>query len=91
MNRYWFRPKRYGYGATPTTWEGWVVTIAAPAIVVGSVVAMNAVVDRSDFVAWMVWAVLVAGITFWYVRVTRNRTDGEWRWRWGGGAEMNKT
>ena len=91
MNRYWFRPKRYGYGATPTTWEGWVVTIAAGALVAGSVAAMNAVVDRSDFVAWMVWAVVVAGITFWYVRVARNRTDGEWRWRWGGGAEMKKT
>jgi hypothetical protein len=26
MTRYWFRPKRYGYGATPTTWEGWAFT-----------------------------------------------------------------
>jgi hypothetical protein len=28
MSRYWFRPKRYGYGATPITWEGWVFTLA---------------------------------------------------------------
>ena len=33
MTAYWFKPKRYGYGATPITWEGWVVTL-------GTVVAM---------------------------------------------------
>ena len=26
MTRYWFKPKRYGYGATPVTWEGWAFT-----------------------------------------------------------------
>ena len=25
MTTYWFRPKRYGYGATPVTWQGWVL------------------------------------------------------------------
>ena len=24
---YWFRPKRYGYGATPITWQGWLLTV----------------------------------------------------------------
>lgn len=26
FNKYWFKPKRFGYGATPTTWEGFVST-----------------------------------------------------------------
>jgi len=21
----WFKPKKFGYGATPSTWEGWAV------------------------------------------------------------------
>lgn len=25
--RPWFRPKDFGYGATPVTWEGWLATI----------------------------------------------------------------
>ena len=33
MTAYWFKPKRYGYGATPITWEGWAVTL-------GTVIAM---------------------------------------------------
>jgi len=83
MTRYWFRPKRYGYGATPTTWEGWVVTIAVAVVLAGSVVAMNMLVDRSNLVAWMTWAAIVAAMTFCFVQLSRRRTDGEWRWRWG--------
>ncbi len=83
MTRYWFRPKRYGYGATPTTWQGWAATIAVAVIVAGSIAAMSLWVERSDFVAWMVWAVFIAAMTFWFVQLSRRRTDGEWRWRWG--------
>ena len=83
MTQYWFRPKRYGYGATPTTWEGWAVTIAVAVILAGSIVAMNLLVDRSNFVAWMIWAAIVATMTYWFVQLSRRRTDGEWRWRWG--------
>ena len=49
MARFWFKPRRYGYGAAPTTWEGWTVTVASMAIVFGSIVAMNLLVDRSNF------------------------------------------
>ena len=83
MTTYWFRPKRYGYGATPVTWEGWAVTFAAAFILAGSIVAMNLLVDRSNLVAWLAWAVIIAAMTFWFVQISRRRTDGEWRWRWG--------
>ena len=87
MTRYWFKPRRYGYGAVPATWEGWLVTLAVMVIVIGSIVGMELLVERSDFKAWMIWAVAIGTITFWYARVARNRTDGEWRWRWGGRTE----
>jgi hypothetical protein len=91
MNRYWFKPKRYGYGATPVTWEGWAVTIGAGAIVAGSIIVMNMLAGRSDFGAWLGWAVVIAGVTALFVRVSRNRTEGEWRWRWGDRAGMKET
>ena len=25
---FWFRPKRYGYGAEPSNWKGWLATFA---------------------------------------------------------------
>jgi hypothetical protein len=82
MSYYWFKPKRYGYGATPVTWEGWALTAAVVVVVAGSLVGMNRLVDRSDGVAWLVWAALMAAMVLWLVRFSRRRTDGEWRWRW---------
>jgi hypothetical protein len=91
MTRYWFSPKRYGYGATPVAREGWAVTFGAAAVVAGSVVAMNLLVEQSNVVAWLLWAVVIGGVTFWFVRPARDRTDGEWRWRWGNRAEPTET
>lgn len=33
MSRPWFAPKTIGYGATPTTWEGWLVILLFVALV----------------------------------------------------------
>jgi len=83
MARYWFKPRRYGYGAAPASWEGWLVSVVMVALVVVSIVAMNQMVDRSNFVAWLVWAAIIAGGVLGFARMARQRTDGEWRWRWG--------
>ena len=83
MTQYWFKPKNYGYGATPVTWEGWAVTFATVIVVAGSIIAMNLLVDKSNVVAWLVWEALIAAATWWFVQFCRRRTDGEWRWRWG--------
>lgn len=82
MARYWFRPRHYGYGVTPVTWEGWTLSAAVAAVVALSVVAMNLLVDRSNFAVWILWAAIIAAVVFWFVRVSRRRTDGEWRLRW---------
>ena len=83
MTQYWFKPKRYGYGATPVTWEGWVATVVLAVIVAGSIVAMNLLVDRANVVAWLTWAALVAAAIFLFAQFSRRKTDSEWRWRWG--------
>ena len=85
MTRYWFKPRRYGYGAAPATWEGWLVTILAAAIVAGSIAIMNMNlwVDRTNFSAWIIWAVLIATLVYCFVQFCRRRTDGEWQWRRG--------
>lgn len=81
MTTYWFKPKRYGYGATPITWQGWAVTL-------GTVAAMLVVSLYLRLTATSLWALAVligfdtAAIVTLFI-VSRNKTDGEWRWRWG--------
>ncbi len=80
--RSWFRPKRFGYGATPVTWEGWALTLGSAAIIAGSIVVMNMWVNRSNFIAWMIWAAIALIVVGVVVKVSRAKTDGDWRWRW---------
>jgi hypothetical protein len=68
MTRYWFRPKRYGYGATPVTWEGWALTVGIVAVVALPIVAMNLLADRSNVGAWLAWAAfIVIACSGWFV------------------------
>ncbi len=81
MAEYWFKPKRYGYGATPVTWQGWAVTI-------GTVLAMVVVSLYLRLTERHYWALAVmiafdaAALLTLFV-VCRRKTDGEIRWRWG--------
>ncbi len=82
MTQYWFRPKRFGYGATPITWQGWAVTIAT----VLAMVAVNSGLPLVGRHHWTLPAMLafdVLALAFLFV-VCRRKTEGEWRWRWGG-------
>jgi hypothetical protein len=85
MTQYWFKPKRYGYGAMPVTWQGWTLTIA-------TVIAMIAVslvlrlTERNDWglaalIAFDVAALAtLAVVSYW-------KTEGGLQWRWGAHNE----
>ncbi len=81
MTIYWFKPKRYGYGATPVTWQGWAVTL-------GTVLGMVAVSLYLRLAAKSLGALVLllafdaAAIAVLWI-VSRRKTNGEWRWRWG--------
>jgi hypothetical protein len=57
------------------------------AVVLGaSIAATEWLAGPMNIVAWLLWAVFMGVMTLWLVRFSRRRTDGEWRWRWGDGA-----
>ncbi len=80
MNQYWFRPKRYGYGATPTNWEGWGVIALDVVVVAISVVHL---VHERSFAGAVPWIAAIAIATGALVYVSRRKTAGAWKWRWG--------
>jgi hypothetical protein len=81
MTEYWFKPKRYGYGATPVTWQGWAVTL-------GTVAAMVAVSlylrlnERHDWALAALIAFDAVALSALFV-ISRRKTEGGFRWRWG--------
>ena len=82
MTTYWFRPKRYGYGATPVTWQGWAFTLGTAAAMVAVSLSLR-LTERHHWALAVLIAFDLLALGALFV-VARRKTDGEWRWRWGG-------
>jgi len=76
---YWFRPKKFGLGAVPVTWQGWAATMlfgGAAGLIV------HAGLHRGR-----IWFVLLVPLVAALLWLLANKTDGEWRvFNWGGDA-----
>jgi hypothetical protein len=71
----WFAPKRYGYGATPVTWQGWALTLGFVLLMIALAVALS----RHPIQLIAAVVPLMVAFTVICARTTR----GGWRWRWG--------
>lgn len=74
-NKYWFKPKKYGLGAYPDSWEGWsiiflFVTILYIIVMFGS---SNLIYF---YLSVFIWVILV-------IVISKAKTNGTWKWRWG--------
>jgi hypothetical protein len=81
MARYWFRQKKFGYGATPSTWQGWVVTIVSALAVFGVILSGPMIRDNILRAVWIGAGLLVTVLVT--VSITYRKTEGGWRWRNG--------
>jgi hypothetical protein len=78
----WFKQKRYGFGASPASWQGWALTIGYVAIVAALGAWMSSdealVAARSlPFIG------ITLALTIIFVAIAWRTTEGGWRWRWG--------
>jgi uncharacterized membrane protein len=87
MSDYWFKPKRYGYGATPINWKGWVAVIVFVLLVVcitlAEIILPPMYGQQPSLMQVAQWAFVVVGLIIGIVNIGRAKTDGEWKWRWG--------
>ena len=87
MSDYWFRPKTYGYGATPTNWKGWMTVFVFVALVAAityaKIILPLAYGIQPSLLDVLFWAVVVFGLIVGVVQISKTKTDGEWKWRWG--------
>jgi hypothetical protein len=71
---YWFAPKMFGYGVTPVTWQGWLLTLAFTVVLIAAILLIP-----GDLARITVAAALILG----FCVIAARKTDGGWRWRWG--------
>ncbi|TPL08852.1 hypothetical protein FJ938_07685 [Mesorhizobium sp. B2-4-14] len=68
----WFRPKRFGYGATPGNWKGWAFVVVFILVVVALVLGHIA----AALPAWLIVLVILA-LTGAIIPFIKAKTDGE--------------
>ena len=76
----WFKRKKFGYGWTPSTWEGWLVTIAFILLLLGLAVNLGDTPSNKKliFEYFIPFIVLIAIL----LKVTREHGEKP-RWQWG--------
>jgi hypothetical protein len=72
---YWFKPKRYGFGAIPATWQGWL----ASALLVGIAAALANFAQHGH----PAFRALLVPLVLGFLWLCWAKTDGGWHWRWG--------
>lgn len=84
QKKYYFRPKRYGYGLFPISWEGWLMTLGLVLVVLffGKMEGLFGPTEptQKDIIQFLVEVGL---ITFLFVQLSIPYTDGKIEWNWG--------
>ena len=81
--RYWFRARRYGFGWTPCTWQGWATVGVWALLFTGLVTGASAAASASDDVVLGLLIVLSVAATLALVWISWRMGEPA-RWRWGG-------
>jgi len=81
--KYWFKPKRYGWGFYPISWEGWLATLGLLGMVLISAYVNNfftsaiTAQDGFSFLFDLVVVIALSSVVF------DGKTKGSVKWRWG--------
>lgn len=76
----WFGAKKYGWGWTPITWEGWAVTIGYIVIVLGCSLTLDEKSSAREVLFMGVLPTILATISL--IRICYKKGEPP-RWRWG--------
>ncbi len=74
MKKLWFKNKRFGWGWTPATWEGWLITLLFLAL--GVVAGM---LFGEDSIAFFVSIFVLVTLLIFICYATGEKPE----WRWG--------
>lgn len=84
MTKYWFKPKWFGYGFYPVSWEGWLCTLMLLGLILLSGFANHIFVEpgpeRGEAIRFFLDAVMIAGISTLFFE---KKMKEPLRWRWG--------
>ena len=82
-NKYWFKPKRFGWGFTPISWEGWIATAIVVIILLFIAYTNNFYTENITNKDITFFILELAIIIYFIIKIFKPRTQGEVKWNWG--------
>jgi hypothetical protein len=83
MNKYWFKPKNYGYGYVPISKEGWIAVLIL--ILVGLFLAyLNNFFNPIGLtlINGIIFTVGVIVLGFLFLKIFEKKCKGKLKWNW---------
>lgn len=82
--RYWFRPKQFGWGFVPITWEGWGMTGILVVLILLSAFSNNFFSHEEPAINEVIRYVLdIVILTSIFSLIAKEKTKGKLKMRWG--------
>lgn len=86
-NTYWFKRRRYGYGWTPVTWQGWAAVGGFLAItLVGALLSIMFENTANQLAFAITYLITMLLATFLLIAVSIKKSPAP-KWRWGSKPE----
>jgi len=90
MKKYWFKPKSYGYGFFPISWEGWVSVLVLIGLLFISAYVNNFFTSEAGLkngLRYLLDILIISGV---FTALFKDKTDGDLQWRWGCRKEQKR-
>jgi hypothetical protein len=83
MNKYWFKPKDYGYGYVPISKEGWIATLIL--VLIGLLLAyVNNFFSplKITFFDGIIFLIEIIVLGFLFLKLFEKKCKGKLKWNW---------
>jgi len=83
VKKYWFKPKLYGYGFCPISWEGWISTLILLGLLFISAYLngfLASEIEAKNGLSFVFDVFVVLGI---FTALFKDKVRGGLQWRWG--------
>jgi len=85
-NHLWFKRKWYGWGWTPVTWQGWLVTLVYICLVILCALTINENSPAKEIAFTFLLPVVL--LTAAFIRIAYKKGESP-KWQWGNKKDVN--
>ncbi|MFA6486231.1 MAG: hypothetical protein WCT40_02590 [Candidatus Magasanikbacteria bacterium] len=78
MTKIWFKAKKYGYGWSPSTWQGWLVVAVYLIILISLIYIFETNIEK--YLVFYLISVFISTGLLIYISYKKGEPA---RWRWG--------